>query len=384
VQAVILAGGEGHRLRPLTRSRPKVLLPVANRPIIDYTIESLQQNGIRDIIVVAGYRKEQVVRYLNELDSNIEVVIQNKQLGTGDALKCADGLVSDDFLLLPGDNYIGPSAVKEIKDKKNAVLVSWHPQPFNFGIVELKGKYVCGMHEKPDNINDLPVSTGVFSLSADIFSRLDSSGEIPDFISDMINEGIRIEAIHTKDWLDSVYPWDLLSMNNQLIKKISPENAGSISRNAIISGPVLIGEGTEIGPNTVIKGPVVIGDDCVIGSSTCIMPGTSIGSRVRIDPFVYLEESLLMNDVSVGSHSRITDSVIGEGSRLADHTVTTKGEYDYECGKYFGKTSFGAVLGDGVSSAPFTVFSAAVVGNSVSIEEGRFIKGDLPDNTVVK
>jgi len=383
MQAVILAGGEGHRLRPLTRSRPKVLLPVANRPIIDYAIESLLQNGIRDIIVVAGYRKEQLIRHLNEPGCNVEVVIQKKQLGAADALKCAEGLIKDDFLVLPGDNYIGPSAISAIKDRKNAMLISDHPHPFNFGVVDLKGEFVSAICEKPENIHDFPVSTGVFSLSKDIFGRL-GEGEIPDLISEMIADGLKIEAIHTKDWLDAVYPWDLIKMNRSILKKISPENAGSISRNAIITGPVRIGDGTVIGPNTVINGPVVIGDDCEIGPNTCIMPGTSIGSRVRIDPFAYLEDSLLMDDVEVGSHSRITNSVIGEGTVLADHTSTRKAEYCFESGGYYGTSEFGAIIGDRAYSAPFTVFSAAIAGNSVFIEEGRLIKGNLPDNAVVR
>ena len=86
MQAVILAAGEGKRVRPLTRGRPKALLPVANRPIIEYVIEALLKNGIRDIVVVVGYRKEQVTRFLNQLDVPISVVIQDKQLGTAHAL----------------------------------------------------------------------------------------------------------------------------------------------------------------------------------------------------------------------------------------------------------------------------------------------------------
>jgi glucose-1-phosphate thymidylyltransferase len=382
MQAVILAGGEGYRLRPLTRSRPKVLLPVANRPIIDYVIESLLQNGIRDIIVVAGYRKEQLVRHLNLPGCNVKVVIQKKQLGAADALKCAEDLVEDDFLVLPGDNYIGPSAISAIKDRKNAMLISEHPQPFNFGVVDLKAGFVSGICEKPSNVKGYPVSTGVFSLSKEIFGRI-GEREIPDLISGMIREGQRIEAIHTKDWLDAVYPWDLLKMNQSVLEGISSENAGTISRNAIITGPVRIGEGTKIGTNSVITGPVVIGEDCTIGPNTCIMPGTSIGSRVRIDPFTYLGDSLLMNDVVVGSHSRITDSVIGEGAVLADHTSTRKSLYNFESDGYSGRSEFGAIIGDGVKSAPFTVFSAAVAGNFVSIEEGRVIRGIIPDNTVV-
>jgi glucose-1-phosphate thymidylyltransferase len=90
MQAIILAAGEGVRGRPLTRNRPKAMIPVANRPILEYVIDALLKNGIRDIVVVVGYRKEQVIRFLNGLEVPVEVVVQNKQLGTAHALKCAE------------------------------------------------------------------------------------------------------------------------------------------------------------------------------------------------------------------------------------------------------------------------------------------------------
>ncbi|MDD1675829.1 MAG: nucleotidyltransferase family protein, partial [Methanomicrobiales archaeon] len=100
VQAVILAAGEGSRIRPLTWSRPKAMIPVANVPIIGHVINSLVENGIRSIIVVVGYRKEQVMSYLNTIDTPIQVVVQEKQLGTAHALQCAEQKITEDFLLL--------------------------------------------------------------------------------------------------------------------------------------------------------------------------------------------------------------------------------------------------------------------------------------------
>lgn len=383
MQAVILAAGEGYRLRPLTRSRPKVLLPVANRPIIDYVLDSLVSNGIRDIIVVAGYRKEQLIKHLNELENPVDVVIQEKQLGAADALKCAEDLIRNDFLVLPGDNFVGPSAISAIKNRKNVMLISDHPQPFNFGVVDLRGNVISAIREKPNNVKGLPVSTGIFSLSKEFFGRI-GEGEIPDMICGMIRDGTKIEAVHTAEWFDAVYPWDLLRMNEKVLKKIPSQKSGSISRNAVISGPVSIGPGTSIGSNSVIYGPVVIGEDCVIGPNTCVMPGTSIGSRVIVEPFVFINDSIIMDDTRIGSHSRITSSVVGEGVSLSDHTSTRKSDYCFESDGFFGKSDFGVIIGDRTSSAPFTVFSGAVVGNSVSIEEGRLIKGGLPDNSVVK
>src|SRR5512136_2466333 len=123
MQAVILAAGECKRVRPLTKKRPKALIPVADRPIIEYVIEALLKNGIREIVVVAGYRKEQVTRFLNQLDVPVEVVIQAKQLGTAHALQCAEEKIHGDFLLLPGDNYIDPHSIARITGKSNAMLV---------------------------------------------------------------------------------------------------------------------------------------------------------------------------------------------------------------------------------------------------------------------
>ncbi|MCX6691357.1 MAG: sugar phosphate nucleotidyltransferase, partial [Methanoregula sp.] len=142
MQAVILAAGEGKRVRPLTHSRPKALIPVANRPIIEYVIDALTKNGIRDIIVVVGYRKEQVTRYLNSLTVPVTVVVQDKQLGTAHALTCARSKIIGDFLVLPGDNYIDAGSIAKIKNVKNAMLIKEHPNPSNFGVVQLADGYV--------------------------------------------------------------------------------------------------------------------------------------------------------------------------------------------------------------------------------------------------
>ena len=164
MQAIILAAGEGVRVRPLTRSRPKAMIPVANRPIIEYVIDALLKNGIRDIVVVVGYRKEQVTRFLNGLEVPIEVVVQEKQLGTAHALQCAESKIKGDFLVLPGDNYIDPQSIARIKDIPNAILVKEHPNPSNFGVVLLNNGLVTDIVEKPEHSPSFMVSTGIYSL----------------------------------------------------------------------------------------------------------------------------------------------------------------------------------------------------------------------------
>ena len=382
MQAVILAAGEGSRLRPLTRSKPKAMIPVANRPIIEYVIDALLENAIRDIVVVVGYRKEHAIRYLNRLDAPVQVVVQERQLGTADALRAARSEITEDFLLLPGDNYINAESVARIKKERNAMLVAEHPSPSNFGVVVIREGVVRDIIEKPEGAPTFTVSTGIYSFTPDIFSYLHTN-EIPDALSAMIASGHAIRAIPADDWQDAIYPWDLLKLNSRMLKGIHPEIGGMVDASVTRRGVVRIGTGTTIGPNTVIYGPVTIGCDCNIGPNTVIMPHSSIGDRVVLEPFTYVADSIIMDDVTVGSHSRIVSAVFGQGCILADHTTTYASASFMEVGDRVLKEEFGAILGDGVRAAPFTTFKNCIVGNGVTIGEGKTVTGLIEDNVRV-
>ena len=383
MQAVILAAGEGKRVRPLTHSRPKALIPVANRPIIEYVIDALIKNGIRDIIVVVGYRKEQVTRYLNSLTVPVTVVVQDKQLGTAHALTCAKSKITGDFLVLPGDNYIDAGSIAKIKNVKNAMLIKEHPNPSNFGVVQLADGYVTHIVEKPERSPGFMVSTGIYSLSPSFFQYI-RENNITDAISCMLEDNQKIHGVVADDWQDAIYPWDLLRMNARLLSHITPSREGTYSRNTTITGAVHIGKETTIGPNTVIAGPVVIGNDCEIGPNCCIMPNTSIGARARIEPFCFIGNALLMDDSSIGSHSRILDTVLGEGCVLADHISTCTSASLMEIEGTITKPEFGAILGDGVQAGAFTTFKNCIVGNNTTVEDGnRVISSFVPDDSLV-
>ncbi len=383
MQAVILAAGEGKRVRPLTRSRPKAMIPVANRPIIEYVIEALLKNGIRDIIVVVGYRKEQVTRFLNQLEIPIEVVVQTKQLGTAHALLCAESKISGDFLVLPGDNYIDPQSIAKIKDTPNAMLVKEHPNPSNFGVVLLEDGCVTHIVEKPEHSPSFMVSTGIYSLKKDFFTRIQGN-DITDAISSLINDGVKVQAIPAEDWQDAIFAWDLLKMNRRLLSTLPPAREGTASRQTVLQGPVRIGKGTTIGPNTVITGPVIIGNDCTIGPNCCILPNTSIGSRVTIEPFCYIGNTLIMDDSLIGSHSRIIDSVMGERCTLADHISTSPASGLMEIEGCITRSEFGAILGDNVKCGPFSIYQNCIIGNNVTVEgQGCLKSRNILDGSTV-
>jgi glucose-1-phosphate thymidylyltransferase len=383
MQAIILAAGEGMRVRPLTRNRPKAMIPVANRPIIEYVIDALLKNGIRDIVVVVGYRKEQVTRFLNGFGVPIDVVIQEKQLGTAHALQCAESKIKGDFLVLPGDNYIDPQSIARIMDIPNAMLVKEHPNPSNFGVVLLNNGLVTDIVEKPEHSPSFMVSTGIYSLKKNFLSCI-RGNDIPDAILATIEAGEQIRAIPADDWQDAIFAWDLLKMNRRLLKNLPMAREGTASRQTIIQGPVSIGKGTTIGPNTVITGPVTIGNDCTIGPNCVIMPNTSLGSRVKMDPFTFIGEAIIMDDTVIGSHSRIIETVVGERCTLANYTSvsTALGLMDIEgCAI---RSEFGAILGDNVTSGPFTVYKNGIVGNNVTIEgQENITSRTIPDGSMV-
>lgn len=383
MQAVILAAGEGTRVRPLTRSRPKSMIPVANRPIIEYVIEALVKNGIRDIVVVVGYRKEQVTRFLNQLDVPIEVVVQTKQLGTAHALRSAETKITGDFLLLPGDNYIDPHSISRIAQTQNAILIKEHPNPSNFGVVLLKDGKITEIVEKPAHAPSFMVSTGIYSLNQEVFSCIQGNN-MTDVISSMIKNGIHIQGIPADDWQDAIFPWDLLKMNRRLLAGISPAREGVASNHTTLIGNVRIGKGSTIGPNTTITGPVIIGENCQIGPNCCLLPNTSIGSRVSLEPFTMVGDTLIMDDTAIGSHSRIMGAIIGERCTLADHTSVSycSGLLDIE--GFAVRSEMGAVFGDTVTGGSFTCFQNIVLGNNVTIEGRRNLKSRyIPDGSMV-
>ncbi len=385
VQAVILAAGEGTRIRPLTQNRPKALIPVANRPILEHLVESLLACGIRDIIVVVGYRKEQVMRHLIHLPVEVRVVEQKYQLGTGHALICARDLITDDLLILPGDNYVDPSSLKEVLKIQNSMLITTHRHPSNFGVVHVEDGRVVGIIEKPVHANRMTVSCGVYYLEHTLLAGM-TENMLSDAVNVLISQETSIKAVYAHEWQDAIYPWDLISMNERLLRNISPSYAGSISTSAVIEGHVSIGKGSVISPYCMIKGPVVIGEDCVIGPHVVINPGTSIASRVVIEPFTVIGNSLVMDDCTIASHSKIASAVLGEACTIGEHTVITAGTGFIEIGEEAVRSSCGVIMGNGVFSSPLVIYENTLIGNDCQINARnglRLRSKVIPDRTRV-
>ena len=388
-QAVILAAGEGQRLRPFTVNRPKVMLFIAGKPILQYVIEALAQNGIRNIVLVVGYHKEQVLDYFGSGEPfgvALTYVTQQKQLGTAHALAQAKEAIKDDFLVLPGDNLIDADTIDRFAAvAPGAVLVKKVDNPRRYGVVTVQRGNVQQIMEKPEEVASNLVSTGIYAFNRAIFDFVEPQLGLPDVVNRMLGQGHKIKALETVGaWLDAVYPWDILNLNAAILQRTRARSGGTIETGVEIKGPVSIGKGTVIRSNSYIAGPVVIGEGCEIGPSVCIFPATSIGNNTVMAPFTEIKNSAIGSDVSVGSGSIIHDSVIDNGCHIDGRFAACSDQAEIAVNHEHHLVSFGAMLGEGCRLGSSVVAQPGViVGNYSQVRSLKLISGCLPDRSLV-
>jgi len=388
-QAVILAAGEGQRLRPFTAARPKVMLSVADKPILRYVVEALAQNGIRNLVIVIGYRRQEVLDYMGSGERcgvDIKYVTQEKQLGTAHALAQAKDLIEGEFLVLPGDNLIEADTIARfVAVTPEAVLVKRVDNPARYGVVTVDRGGVKEIVEKPKEAQGNVVSTGTYAFTRQVFDFIEPELDIPDVLNNMIAQGKQISAQETDGtWLDVVYPWDILSLNDVVLHQIQPNLGGIIEDGVSVKGLVSVGKDTVIRSNSYIVGPAVIGNNCDIGPNVCISPATSIGDNVVISPFTDIKNSVIGSDVNIGPGCLIHDSVIDKGCVINGHFTACSGEADVKVDSEHHTVNMGAMLGAGCNLGNSVVAQPGViVGNHSQVKALKLISGRLPDRSLV-
>ncbi|CAG0995617.1 glucose-1-phosphate thymidylyltransferase [Methanosarcinales archaeon] len=401
MKALILAAGEGLRCRPLTLTRSKVMLPVANRPILEYIIRALAQNDLKEIILVVGYKKERIMDYFrNGLDFgvNISYIEQDAQLGTAHAVKIAESMVDEKFLVLNGDNLIDAGTIRDlIKGASGDVtlLTAMRQQTTGYGVILLDKGKVSRIVEKPrDKISHL-INTGIYMFSSSIFDEIDKTpisetGEyaITDTIQRIIDKGANVTNITTKGtWIDAVHSWDLLKANSIFLGKIEDvKAAGSIEKGAVIIGDVAIGDNSVIRSGSYIVGPVIIGKNCNIGPNTTILPSTAVGDNCSISSFTEIENSIIMNDARIGPGSYISNSIIGSNNIIGPHFVSDVGK-DLKIemkGILHSADELGTVIGDNNIIGPSVLVRAGkMIATGCDVDSGVRVTKDLSSNSTV-
>jgi len=400
MKAVILAAGEGVRCRPLTLTRSKVMLPVANKPTVEYVVQALHDSGIRDVVMVVGYAKERIMNYFGngkDFDVNIEYAEQKQQLGTAYAIKQVKDLVEGEFLVLNGDNLVSEETITDLTEKHTggiSILTAARADATGYALVEERGGKVLKIIEGLTLKDVHNVNTGIYIFGPDIFDAIEETlksdlGEfgITDSIQRMVDAGYGVHASRTDHtWMDVIHSWNLLGVNARVLEDISESVHETAEVDGKIKGRVAVGSGSIIGKGSYIKGPVIIGRDCEIGPNVVIAPSTSIGDNVTIEPFAYIRNSVILDNTYIGSGSTIKNSIIGENNLIESHFITESGKnlmIELE-GVLHHADELGTVLGDG-NRVGCNVSTAAgtLVGTECRIETGAVIRKQIPPHALV-
>ena len=411
LKAILLSAGEGTRMRPLTLTRPKTMLPVAGKPIIQYNIESLRDSGVTDILLIVNYKESMVREHFKdgkELGVNISYATQEKLSGTANAIGYGEDFVDEEFIVLNGDIILDADLIKSIIDKyykenpDTLMVLTEVEDPTLFGVVELEGDIVKKIIEKP-TIEEAPsnyINSGVYIFNKDIFEKIAKTEksprgeyEITDSLSKQITDGKTIWGFKSnKRWLDVGRPWELIEINEYFLQSIKTNIKGRVEHGAHIHGTIHLGEGSVIRSGVYITGYVYIGKNCVVGPNCYIRGNTYLGDGVHVGNAVEIKNSIIMNNTNVNHLSYVGDSVIGSNCNIAAGTDVANLRFDNETVKTTikdekidsGRRKLGAIFGDSVKTGINSSFSPGVkVGHNSLIGSNVLLYADVDSNKTV-
>ena len=412
MKAVLLAAGEGIRLLPITATRPKHLIKVGGKPILQFCLEAVRHAGIDEAIIVTHYMSDAIRSYFGngeKLGLKLIYVEQKAILGTGNAAEMAEPFLDGDFVLVYGDLLFGQESVKTVlsqfKKGKTAAAMGVVPvdKPESYGIIEqdAEGK-VKRIIEKPA-AGEAPsnlANAGVYAFSKEVFDKIKQTKasirgewELTDAITMLAQEGKTVFAaeLSKDDWFDVGRPWDLLDANVWALKRMDHKVLGTVEQGAHLIGPITVAESARIRSGAYIEGPVFIDEEADVGPNCFIRSGTSLGKKVRVGNACEIKNSILMDGTHVGHLSYVGDSILGEKCNLGAGTIIANYRFDASSIKMMvkdqlvntGRRKLGGVLGDNVKTGIKSLFMPGVkVGANTWVGANLMVERDLPANAI--
>ena len=326
LKGLILSGGKGSRLRPFTYTNAKQLVPIANKPVLFYTIEQLVESGIRDIAIVVGDTAEQIQAAVGDgsaFGARVEYIQQDAPLGIAHAVKIARDYIGESpFVLYLGDNFLlgGVKAfVDGFRENGANCQILLHPvkNPQAFGIAEFVDGRVARIVEKPASSPSNLAVIGIYMFDHHVFEaveRIEPSArgelEITDTIQYLIDKGLDVQAeVLDRYWIDTGKMDDILEANRVVLESLTPKNQGQVDERSRVYEPVILEKGARV-VNSVLRGPLVVGEETEIVDSY-IGPFTSINHHCRLQG-VRVGGSIILEQTTIeGIHWPIEHSLIG-------------------------------------------------------------------------
>ena len=326
MDAIILAAGEGARLKSWTSDKPKGMITLGNGPILEHIVRGLASSGVQNINMVVGYRKNIVMSYFGDgshFGTKINYVIQNELSGTLDALKLGLKDIANEFLVVPGDNYVSSASfIPLIRSESPTLLAGKADRWSKWGEIEFVNSRAQITFDSPEAFGRLHF-TGIMKLDIDLANKLITAGGIHlGEAIQRIAQSTNFDVINSQYWHNIVYPWDLIDGNRLALRNLGLFKSGKIERNVTLKGPISLGSGSVICSGSYLEGPISIGDNCIIGPNTFIGNSVSIGDNTRIGAFSEIKDSIIMSDSVVGSYNSIVGTVVGNGSVFGTNVVS--------------------------------------------------------------
>lgn len=399
MECVVLAAGEGKRMRPLTAKRPKVMLPIANRPMMEHLVIAAREAGITDFVFVVGYGEREIRRHFGDgssLKIHIEYATQRQQRGTADAVGAARDHVTGPFLVMNGDMVLKQEDIATLCHRKpSCMCTTTTDHAEDYGVIMVEDGQIISLEEKSRHPKSNLINAGAYLFSLEIFDLIDAvrpspRGELE--LTDALTVLIARKQLYSHPltyWMDVGHPWDLLEANISFLDNIPSTNEGIIEDGVTLKNMVSVGEGSVIKAGTYIEGPCTIGKNCRIGPHAYIRGATSIGDDCHIGHCSELKNSIIMNGTKIPHFNYIGDSVVGSGCNFGAGTKIANLRHDHAnvrvCGKDTRRKKFGAVIGDGVQfGINCSVNVGAMIGSEAQFAPNTVIEGCIGEKTIIR
>lgn len=397
LSAVVLAAGEGSRLAPLTKRRPKPMLPVGSKPLLEHVISAVSEAGIKRIVLVVGYERDRIQTYFGDGDDwgvSLSYTVQDQQLGTAHAVQQAANAVGDEFLVLNGDRLIEPEVIEQVREEligketetpesddafpeADAVMaVTRSAEPSRYGVVTLEGSDVVEIVEKPrgDSPSEI-INAGVYGFRQDVFEAIAQTGqsdsgeyELPTVVNRLAEKG-RVQAVrYDGRWLDVSQLWDLLTVTGQVLDDGHGQLSGTVEEGAQVSNLVHLDETATVAKNAVVG------------------RGTTLAENVRIGPNATVERSVVFPDATIRAGAVVRNSIIGANVTVGENVTIPKGKATVVVeGTVHEDVQFGGVIGDNTHLGGGSVLEpGTIIGDSVTLAPGTTVRGTVDDNVEVR
>jgi len=344
MKGIILHGGFGTKLRPLTHTGPKQLIPIANKPISQYVLEDLKNSGIVEIAIVLGnIHPEKVKEFYGDgkkFGVKIQYIQQEEPKGIAHAVSlCGEYARDRPFIVYLGDNLIRGGINDFVERFKNSnddamTLLCKVKNPERFGVAKIdrNGKLIQ-LIEKPKEPPSNYALTGIYFFKPIIFEMIKQLKpswrgelEITDAIQLLLENGYKVDyRIVEGWWKDTGTPEDILDANRLVLDELKPEIKGKIESHSSTQGRITLGENSTIKESALVRGPVVIGENTLVEANVFIGPYTSIGNNCAIKRGE-MENSIIMDNCTININERITDSIIAPHSEIISNNTAPHGK----------------------------------------------------------